>query len=103
MRRKNEIRNAVAFILWQDELARKDDCYLIMRVVQEIEPELAGQTFANVMTEAKYKGISFESITRARRKYMNDHPELKDAKTEKARREEEEVYREEYSHGGYTC
>ena len=102
MRRKNEIKNAVAFILWQDELARKDDCYLIMRVIQEIEPELAGETFANVMTNAKYKGSSSESITRARRKYMSQHPELKDKETEKARREEEETYREEYS-GGYTC
>lgn len=97
MRRKNEIKNAVAYILWQDELARKDDCYLIMRVIQEIEPELVGETFINVMTNAKYKGISFESITRCRRKYLNEHPELKDIETEKARREEEENYIVEYS------
>lgn len=96
MRRRNQIKNAVAFILWEDELARKDDCYLIMRVIQDIEPDLAGQTFANVMMNAKYKGISFESITRARRKYMSQHPELKDKETEKARREEEENYILEY-------
>ncbi len=96
MRRRNQIKNAVAFMLWEDELARKDDCYLIMKVIQEIEPELAGQTFANVMMNAKYKGISFESITRARRKYMSQHPELKDKETEKARREEEENYILEY-------
>lgn len=101
MRRRNQIKNAVAFILWEDELARKDDCYLIMRVIQEIEPDLAGQTFANVMMNAKYKGISFESITRARRKFLEKHPELKDDKTEKARREEEENYILEY--GGNKC
>ncbi len=67
-----------------------------MKVIKEIEPELEGQTFANVMMNAKYKGISFESITRARRKYMSQHPELKDKETEKARREEEENYILEY-------
>lgn len=96
MRRRNEIKKAVANILEQDELARRDDNYLILKVVQEIEPSMASETFVNVMLNAKYKGISFESITRARRKYLNDHPELKDAETEQARREEEENYILEY-------
>ncbi len=96
MRRRNEIKKAVAKILKQDELARRDDSYLILRVVEEIEPNMASQTFVNVMLNAKYKGISFESITRARRKYLNDHPELKDTETEQARREEEENYILEY-------
>lgn len=96
MRRRNEIKKAVANILEQDELARRDDNYLILKVVQEIEPTMASETFVNVMLNAKYKGISFESITRARRKYLNDHPELKDAETEQARREEEGNYILEY-------
>lgn len=103
MRRKNEIKKAVEQILKEDKLSRTDDCYLIMRVVQILEPKLASETFVNVMTKAKYKGISFESITRARRSFMNEHPELKDAEIEQARREEEEEYVEEYGHGGYTC
>lgn len=96
MRRRNEIRKAVANILEQDELARRDDNYLILKVVEEIEPAMASETFVNVMLNAKYKGISFESITRARRKYLNDHPELKDDKTEQARKEEEGNYILEY-------
>jgi hypothetical protein len=96
MRRRNQIKNAVANILEKDELARRDDNYLILRTVQEIEPIMASETFVNVMLNAKHKGISFASITRARRKYLNDHPELKDAETEQARREEEENYILEY-------
>lgn len=103
MRRKNEIKNAVARVLLEEKLARTDDCYLILEVVKHLEPELAGETFAKVMTQAKYKGISFESITRARRSFMNKYPELKDHEIEKARREEEQEYLEEYGHGGYTC
>lgn len=96
MRRKNEIKNAVARVLLEEKLARTDDCYLILEVVKHLEPELAGETFAKVMTQAKYKGISFESITRARRSFMNKHPELKDLEIEQARRKEEENYILEY-------
>ena len=87
----------VGEILETDEYAREDDNYLIMRFVQIVEPNLAGTTFVNVMKGLKYKGISFESITRARRKYMNKHPQLKNRQAEQARAEEEEKYILEYS------
>ena len=94
---KRLIRKTVYKILREDEYARKNDCYLIMKVVQELEPDLAGTTFVNVMEQINYRGISFEGITRARRKFFEEHPELKDSKTEVARREKEEEFYVEYS------
>ena len=81
-------------ILEVEPLAREDDNYLIMLVVQQMEPELAGTTFANVMINAKSKGISFESITRARRKVQQRYPHLIDSKTENARQAEQLEYME---------
>ena len=97
MSRKREIRKTVYRILEEDEYARENDCYLIMRVVQELEPGLEGTSFINVMQSISYKGISFEGITRARRKFFEEYPELKVDKAEKARRIKEEEYFMEYS------
>ena len=96
-------KKVVYKILENDEYARKNDLYLIQQTLIQMLPCNQGTAFAQVLQGMKYHGISFGSITRHRRKFLELHPELKDAKTEKARREEEEVYREEYSHGGYTC
>jgi len=93
---KRPIKKTVYKILNKEEYARKNDCYLIMRVVQELEPELAGRTFTNVMQNINFMGISFEGITRARRKFFEDYPELKVEKVEKARREKEQEYYLEY-------
>lgn len=97
MNRKREIKKTVYKILQQDKFARGDDNYLILRVVQELEPSLAGSAFSNVMQQLSFRGISFEGITRARRKFFEEYPELKVEKAEKARREKQEEYREEYS------
>ena len=45
----------------------------------------------------KYKGISFEAITRAKRKWLEEHPEALDEETETIRRQEEQEYMFEYS------
>lgn len=73
---------------------RKDDGCLIFYVVQKTNPDLAGSTFAKVMFNAKTKGISFESITRARRKVQQRHPELVDCETESVRQTEQIEYME---------
>lgn len=91
------IRKTVYKILDEDEKAREDDNYLILKVVQELEPELAGTTFANVMFNLKYKNISFEGITRARRKWAEQHRDLLNSNVENARRKEEENYFAEYA------
>ena len=79
-------------ILREDKLAREDDNYLIFKVVQRINPELAGSAFVNVMFNAKSKGISFESITRARRKVQQKHPELVNKEVEERRQAEQIEY-----------
>ena len=90
------IKKTVYKILQEDEYARGNDNYLILRVVQELEPNLAGTTFVNVMQKLSYRGISLEGITRARRKFFEEYPKLKVNKAEQARREEEEKYYLEY-------
>ena len=60
------IKKTVYKILQEDSYAREDDNYLILRVVQELEPAIAGTAFSNVMQQLRFKGISFEGITRAR-------------------------------------
>ena len=91
------IKKTVYKILQEDSYAREDDNYLILRVVQELEPTIAGTAFSNVMQQLKFRGISFEGITRARRKFFEENPQLKVENVEKARREEEENYYLEYS------
>ncbi len=94
---KRQIKNTVYKILKEDIYARQNDNYLIMKVVQELEPSLAGTSFVNVMQNLQFKGISLEGITRARRKFFEERPDLKIESTEKARRQEEENYFMEYS------
>lgn len=96
MSRRKIIKKTTFKILEEDTYARENDAYLIMRVVQEIEPELAGTTFTNVMQKINFRGISFESITRARRDWEKINPELKIEKAERARRKREEEYYVEY-------
>ncbi len=89
-------KKVVYKILERDELARKDDWYLVQQTLIEMLPCNQGTAFGQVLQGMKYKGISFESITRHRRKFLEKHPELKDNETEQARREEEENYILEY-------
>lgn len=88
------LEKIVEEVLQSETLARKDDSYLILKVVQRTNPELAVATFANVMLNAKAKGISFESITRARRKVQRNHPELVHKETEETRQAEQIEYME---------
>ena len=97
MNRKREIKKTVYKILQNDEFAREDDNYLILRVVQELEPSIAGTAFSNVMQQLSFRGISLQGITRSRRKFFEEYPSLKIEKAEKARREKEEEYYLEYS------
>ena len=91
------IKTTVYQILDENKEAREDDNYLIFKVVQALAPDIAGTTFAHVMFNLKYKKISLESITRARRKWAETHRDLLNSDVEKARRKEEENYFAEYS------
>ena len=86
------LEKVVEAVLRDNELAREDDCYLILEVVRRLFPFEVGKTFANVMFNAKSKGISFESITRARRKIQKKYPELKNEEIAGIRDEEQKEY-----------
>ena len=85
MKKLKKLEVIVEEILRNDELSRKDDCYLILKVVRRLYPYDVGEKFETVMFNAKNKGISFESITRIRRKLQEKNPELKDEETAKKR------------------
>lgn len=87
-----KLEEVVKEILEDEELARRDDCYLILRVVEKMYPTLVSQTFKEVMVKGKSKGLSFESITRARRKVQNKYPELNHTETVESRMNEMEEY-----------
>ena len=91
------IKKTVYKILEQDKLAREDDWYLIQQTLMKMLNCNAGTAFGQVLQGMKVQGISFEAITRQRRKFLEENPQLKVEKVEKARREEEENYYLEYS------
>lgn len=87
-----KLDKVVEEVLREDKLARRDDCYLILRVIQKMNPKLATETFFNVMINARFYRISFESITRCRRRLQKKYPELADSKIESARQAEQLEY-----------
>lgn len=85
-------------ILEQDEYARENDNYLILRTLNEMTGIDKSTAIWNVLSKMKFKGISFESITRHRRKWLELHPEIKTKlKATPKRQEEEENYYLEYA------
>jgi len=92
-----QIKPTVYKILKEDKLAREDDNYLILQTVCQLLPYGSGTAFVNILTGMKHKGISFEAITRARRKFFEENPQYKEQVVENARRKEEEKYFLEYS------
>lgn len=94
---RRDVANKTREILQTESYARENDGYLIRRVIEEIEPNLYKNSFKMIMDNLQFSGISIESITRARRKFFEDNPELKVTKAEKARREKEQEYYLEYA------
>lgn len=90
-------REIVYGILDTDPYAREDDNYLIFRTLNEMAGIDKSTAIWNVLNKMRYQGISFESITRHRRKWAELHPEVIIKAAEDRRREELEYYME-YSH-----
>lgn len=93
---KSEIRKTVDKVLKEDTRAREDDNYLILRVIEKLEPELAIMRFSTAMLEMKRRKISLEGITRARRKFFERNPQLNPKNVDRARKSMEKEYIEEY-------
>lgn len=91
-----QISDVVKEILVKDVLARKDDCYLMLKVIEKTHPKEVRKTFGEVMLNAKKNKINFESIRRCRQKIQEKFPELKEVDTAKVRKEEQKEY-EEYA------
>lgn len=83
-------------ILDTDEYAREDDLYLTMKVIEKMLNYNYGTAFGVILQGMKYNGISFESITRHRRKWIELHPGIEIKATEK-RQDEELAYHMEYA------
>ena len=58
----------------------------------KVYPYESGKKFEEVMTNIEKKGLSFESITRARRKIQNKYPELRNEKIANLRNEKQTDY-----------
>ena len=76
---------------------KSDDWYLIQQTLIEMLPCNQGTAFGQVLQGMKINGISFEAITRQRRKFLEENPQLKEQKVEEIRRQEEEKYYLEYA------
>ena len=87
-----QVKQEVYKILQEDEYARENDNYLIVRVAQILDPNLAKNMFINL----RFSKLSMESITRARRNFFKEFPELKPKKMTEVRKQEEQEYRMEY-------
>jgi len=86
------IKETVSKLLLEEPYTRENDNYLIMRVAQELEPNLAGSMFVNI----RFSKLSFEGVTRARRNFFKKNPHLKPLKITMIREKEEQAYRIEY-------
>ena len=69
------VKKTVYKILEKDKLAREDTMYLIQQTIIRMLDVNQGTAFGIVIQGMKYKGISFEAITRAKRKYLEEHPD----------------------------
>lgn len=94
---RKDVTKATREILQNEPYSRQNDGYLIRRVVEKLEPNLYKKDFKEIMDNLQFYGISCESITRARRKFLEQHPKLAIKTIQEARRIEEENYFMEYS------
>lgn len=92
MKKLLRIEEVVEQILREDIYSRSNDIYLILIYVLKVYPYEAGKKFEQVMTSMEKKGLSFESITRARRKLQNKYPELRNEKIANLRNEKQKDY-----------
>lgn len=90
------IKPVVYRILDEDKLAREDTWYLIQKTITSLLNVNQGTAFGIVIQGMKYKGISFEAITRAKRKWIEENLDRISEEVEQIRREEEQEYILEY-------
>ena len=92
MQKLIKVEEVVEQILRQDKYSRNNDIYLILKYITKVYPYEVGKRFEEAMTKVRKKGLSFESITRARRKIQNKYPELKNDKVANFRDKKQKEY-----------
>lgn len=94
MEQLKKISKIVLKILKEDELARKDDMHLFLRVHETLIPSIGNYNTKTVLDLIRQKKLpSWESMRRARQKMQEKYPELRDEETAKYRYLEEEKYK----------
>lgn len=92
------VKKVVYEILDNDEKARVDDYRLILKTAINMTGMSSKTNIITAFNMMKFKGISFESITRARRKWFEEHPKIKNnLQITKKREKEAENFWLEYS------
>ena len=92
MQKIMKVEEVLEQILRQDKYSRNNDIYLILKYITKVYPYEVGKRFEEAMTNVSKKGLSFESITRARRKIQNKYPELKNDKVANFRDKKQKEY-----------
>ena len=92
MQKLIKVEEVVEQILRQDKYSRNNDIYLILKYITKVYPYEVGKRFEEAMTNVSKKGLSVESITRARRKIQNKYPELKNDKVANFRDKKQKEY-----------
>lgn len=72
------INEVVEKILKTDKRARKDDEYLVYKVVEKIYPEQIDKSFREVMLNAREINLNIDSIRRARQRLQAKNKNLVD-------------------------
>lgn len=80
---------------------RDDDNLLWAKVLEAVNFDSSDMTLSFVLENVKRYGLpSFQTVSRARRKVQQDHPELKGtARIQQKRKEQEQKYREFFGNG----
>ena len=93
--RLKDLHKLVEEILRVDDNAKVDDCYLYAILVSKLNPTACNYSFVYVMTHSKEFGLPIlDSVTRCRRKVLNEFPELKIKEVQEKRAENENIHRE---------
>lgn len=72
-------KEVVFEVLESNVEARSNDMELIYQTLKEMLDVNAGTPLLKILTLMKEQGISFESITKWRRKWLEEHPDIKES------------------------
>ena len=95
-----KLEQTVQEVLETNQRARNDNFVLVLDVYKRLEVPTTLDFRELMLQHKKYKLPSFEGITRARRKVVENHPELQACEEVQELREEQEQMYFDYAIGG---